>query len=264
MNDHEEIRLLLYDFAAGELLPDRRGVVESHVAGCADCRADLEGIRALLAALPDGTASPADERPASYWARFPENVEKQIRNLEAVRTAIPARRNVSARSLFPYRPAFAAAGTLGLLVAAFFAASRLALPPATAPVGDAVVSASVPPDSAVGDYFRRSKALLVGLTNLDVSEGNSIDLDAERRKSGELLDEARRLRRRPLDPRSARVIDDMERIFLKAKNIDRGHPADDVSMLREGIERNNLLFRVRMSEAAYGQASSIRTAGGEN
>jgi hypothetical protein len=35
-------------------------------------------------------------------------------------------------------------------------------------------------------------------------------------------------------------------------------------MLREGIERNNLLFRVRMSEAAYGQASSIRTAGGEN
>lgn len=264
MTDHEEIRLLLYDFAAGELLPDRRGSVETHVAGCADCRADLEGIRALLAALPGGTASPADERPASYWARFPENVEKQIRNLETAGAKVPRRRHEPARVLFPVRPVFGTAGVLGLLVATFLVVSRTALPPASAPAETAIVSAAVPADTAVGDYFRRSKALLVGLTNIDVREGSSIDLGAERRKSGELLEEARRLRQRPLDPRSARVIDDMERIFLKAKNIDPGHPADDVSMLREGIERNNLLFRVRMSEAAYGQASSTRTAGGEN
>lgn len=262
MTDHEEIRLLLYDFAAGELLPDRRGSVETHVAGCADCRADLEGIRALLAALPGGTASPADERPASYWARFPENVEKQIRNLETAGAKVPRRRQEPARVLFPVRPVFGTVGVLGLLVATFLVVSRTALPPV--PAETAMVAAFAPADTAVGDYFRRSKALLVGLTNIDVREGSSIDLGAERRKSGELLEEARRLRQRPLDPRSARVIDDMERIFLKAKNIDPGHPADDVSMLREGIERNNLLFRVRMSEAAYGQASSTRTAGGEN
>ena len=264
MTDHEEIRLLLYEFAAGELPPARREVLEGHLAGCAECRDDLGAMRAILAALPDGAAHPADERPASFWARFPENVEKQIRNLEAVRTASVAPLRETTRPPSLIRLVFGTAGVLAVLAAMFLLASRSALTPVT-PTEQAVsLPAGLRADTAVGGYFRRSKALLVGLTNLDVSGGAAVDLDAERKKSGELLDEARRLRRQPLDPRSARVIDDMEKIFLKAKNIDPGRPADDVALLREGIARNNLLFRVRMSEAAYGQASIVRTGGGDD
>jgi hypothetical protein len=123
---------------------------------------------------------------------------------------------------------------------------------------------AVPPRSdqdAVSDYFRRSKALLVGVTNRTARGEGITDLTAERRASHELIGESRRLRGRPLDARSARVIDDMEKILIKLANVDSDNPAGDVTLVREGIARTNLLFRVRMTQAAFDRPVPV-TAGG--
>lgn len=49
---HEAIREQLGAYAFDDLSPDERALVRDHLAGCAECRAELAELRAALAALP--------------------------------------------------------------------------------------------------------------------------------------------------------------------------------------------------------------------
>ncbi len=51
MNEHKEIQKLLSAYAGGDLGPDRSRGVESHLAECPDCRAELDDLRALMGLL---------------------------------------------------------------------------------------------------------------------------------------------------------------------------------------------------------------------
>ncbi|HEV7588520.1 MAG TPA: zf-HC2 domain-containing protein, partial [Longimicrobium sp.] len=60
---HEQAIERLDDYASGELPDIERRLMERHLAGCGECRAEAEAIRALLAevaALPAAVAPPAD------------------------------------------------------------------------------------------------------------------------------------------------------------------------------------------------------------
>lgn len=60
---HEQAIERLDDYASGELPDIERRLMERHLDGCGECRAEAEAIRALLAdvaALPAGIAPPAD------------------------------------------------------------------------------------------------------------------------------------------------------------------------------------------------------------
>jgi hypothetical protein len=66
-----------------------------------------------------------------------------------------------------------------------------------------------------------------------------------------LLDECRSLKRTPLDPRSERLINDMEKIFLKVANSGDENGFPELELIRDGIERENLLYKIRRAEATY-------------
>jgi len=51
MNEHAEIQKLLSAYAGGDLEPDRSRNVESHLAECPQCRAELDDLRALMGLL---------------------------------------------------------------------------------------------------------------------------------------------------------------------------------------------------------------------
>jgi len=60
---HEQAIERLDDYASGELPDIERRLMERHLEGCGECRAEAEAIRALLAevaALPTAVAPPAD------------------------------------------------------------------------------------------------------------------------------------------------------------------------------------------------------------
>ena len=60
---HEVIRHLLDDYATGELAEDARAPVEEHIASCEICRAEVEGLRRILARaaeLPKSIDPPTD------------------------------------------------------------------------------------------------------------------------------------------------------------------------------------------------------------
>jgi hypothetical protein len=109
--------------------------------------------------------------------------------------------------------------------------------------------AALASDNEVESYLRQSQALLVSLTNAKPEEEPAADLDLERAISRELLNRGRSLDGETLDPRSARVVADLNRVFLELANLDPGAEAPEVHIVLEGIRERNLLFRVRMAKA---------------
>ena len=73
MNTHEELRAMLDDFAGGELDEAGRRAVLRHLDGCAECRAEVAAVRALLDEarfLPREVAPPRD-----LWASIAPRLE---------------------------------------------------------------------------------------------------------------------------------------------------------------------------------------------
>ncbi len=77
-----EVRDRIDDAIAGRLAPAELASVEAHVAGCAECRADLEAARAL--AMPLAQLPRAIEPPPAVW----HGIEARIRPVR--RRTLPA------------------------------------------------------------------------------------------------------------------------------------------------------------------------------
>jgi Putative zinc-finger len=261
MKNHRDIQLLLYDHLQGTL-PEREGVeVDRHLRECEECRAELEDIRSILASLPEPGDAPGEHMPESYWKAFGNVVEGRIRRDGArQRNSRERMRSVAGEFLLRrWKPLVAASWTLALVLLVFLLTRQRATE--SVPLPDPVVAApSAGIDSSavrVQQYLRKSKSLLVGLTNMKVTERSPVDLSAERRTSRELAAESRLLRHQPLDARGKRLVGDLEKIFIELANATGEESVPAVDIVRAGIERENLLFKIRMAETAYGNARVV-------
>jgi anti-sigma factor RsiW len=121
------------------------------------------------------------------------------------------------------------------------------VPAASAATGRGVQYAS----DRVTQYFRRSKILLVGIANMQEDQDHQLDLSAERRTSKALVKEARFLRQQnDIDPRTRGLIEALNRILIELANLAESNQAPGVEIIRGGIRQENLLFKIRMAEAA--------------
>jgi hypothetical protein len=148
------------------------------------------------------------------------------------------------------RPQYAIAAGLaiGLLGALWF--MRTPAPePGPAP-REAIQS---PPQEMMelGRYFRKSRALLTGLSNLDPPPDLPIDLSVEREISRQLIIEGRSLRGRNLDPRSDRLIGDLDKIMKRVSTAPEAVRPPDIQTIRSDIRGQNLLVKVRVAETTY-------------
>ena len=111
---HEVIRHLLDDYVTGELPEDARPAVTEHISGCEICRAELDGLQAIVAraaALPRSIDPPSDA-----WQSIRATIE---RDKEA---AMPDRDR--SRSVFWRRPSVMAAA---IVLAAVLSSAGTAL-----------------------------------------------------------------------------------------------------------------------------------------
>ena len=264
MKNHTTIRGLLYDYVCNQLDPDRHHFVETHLASCPACSESLKRVQAAVAILRRPENSPADVQSQEYWNGFVAAVDSRIRQ-EKVSPA-PARRYmeelIGTLMMFRRRYALAAAGALAVLFVAFLVWQQLTpreeqqLAQETVKPTRAVESAS----NRMDQYLRRSKALLVGIENMKTGDGHSIDLSAERNASRNLVREARYFRRQRLDPRSQKLMGDLEKILIELSNAHETGNAPDVELLRNGIQQENLLFKIRMAENTARFANARYTA----
>jgi anti-sigma factor RsiW len=140
---HEQAIERLDDYASGELPDIERRLVERHLEGCGECRAEAEAIRALLAevaALPAAVAPPADLWQGIAGRLEPRAAGAPVRVEETNVISLDSRRKVWQ----PPRWALQIAAALVLVVGSSLVTARVMRE--RQPVGPV---ATLPPPSAV-------------------------------------------------------------------------------------------------------------------
>ena len=265
MTRHGKARRMLYDYVRGELGQEETRLVNEHIGRCRECSEEADGLRSLLLIVPDASKQPSAGLPDSYWTGFANEVMGKIGkapvSMPGIIDRIAGVLGLRGLSGMPAGlPVIARRLSLGLAAAAaaavvlYFALPELPGSPEepgptlTEGVAQAHEDSLTAFDRRLSEYFRRSKTLLVGVSNIDPAGGQSVDLDAERRISRSLLREARYLRTGPVDSRSYSLMSDLDQVMIGFANSDAGSPSPAVDMIRGGIENKNLLFKLRMQE----------------
>jgi hypothetical protein len=259
---HAAVRRLLYDSVSGSLPPELHEAVEKHLRACPKCVEHRRRLRDALALLTRTTGRPSDERPPAYWNAFARSVEERIRIADVPSSPWARIAAFLDEVLATRRPLLAVAGGALVVLVGLSFLLRPGITPTLAPPPQQTAERVVPHDTSAGEhdnrklasYFRRSKALLVGLEHLNRAHGTPVDLSTERRVSEELLREARALRSIPLDPRSAQLIGDLAR--FQADLAGPGTAAEErpLDMIQSDVRQGNLLFKVRMAEMRLARA----------
>lgn len=264
MKGHREIQILLYQLEEGTLSSLERETVLTHLQTCPDCLAEQEAIRSVVSVFARPATRPSEERPEEFWRGFANGVERRIRE----ETPLHRKLGAAVTGLFDrpivrfWRPLTAGGAALAFLLLAFFFAQQ---GPRTAIREVAGLPEIVPPSppaqtgEEISRYLERSQRLLVGLTNRRVGNDEKVDLSAERQLSRQLIREARSLQNQPLDAHSSQLVQNLERILITVANENDLSSRSDFEMIRGGIRRENLLFKVRMAEQLY---ESNRSMGG--
>jgi len=228
-----------------ELIAFREGMtaektgIPQHLAGCDECRAELERLDAVLAALDSlPVPDPGEDYGRRVWQqiapRLPENPARwwQVWMLPRRLAAIGA---VSA-----------------LVIAAFF-------------VGRISTMRSHPGDNAanqqqvrervlvvaVGQHLGRSEMMLVELSNAEPADPKQkqVNISAEQHRAEDLLEENRLYRQTALqegDAGLANVLDELERVLLDVAHSPEEVTPAQLEAIRHKIEAQGILFKVRV------------------
>ncbi len=265
MSLHRKINLLLYDYLKNEVSDVERIVIEKHLATCRRCKDDVDEIRAAIQLLSQQNIVPSDERPAEYWQQFAGMVDERLKPQSSSAATFWSDIWDDIISFVMIRPVTVSAvsGVMVLLVVAILSwhrmvPSRLHEDEKQGPQVAEISGQTIDQDIRMGNYFRKSKMLLVGITNMKLNENQPVDLSSEQKYSRALLQEARYLKNQPMDNRSAKLIGDLEKILIQLANAKEHGDGPDVEIIRGGIHQENLLFKIRVAESMF---DSSRTPG---
>jgi hypothetical protein len=233
MTRHLTDEALLLDFY-GEGTPTDRDAVRAHLDACDTCRVLEQELRAVLTAVE---TTPITEPPNGFeremWAR--------------IEPLLPVQPTPQTRWSW-FMPRLAMAASVGLLMVAAFAAGRGWQRPAAEPsapfvdnepTGERVLRA------VVGDHLERSQRVLTELVNADYAVG----APTGQARAAELVAAGRLYRRSAEQIGDAEIgglLEDLERVLVEVANGPSDITPEELSHLRQRIDDQDLLFRVRV------------------
>src|SRR5690242_274000 len=213
----------------------QRAVIAQHLAACQECRAELERIEAVLAALDTlPVPNPGDDYGRHVW--------------QQIATRLPERPARWWQEWFEPRR-FATMGALAaIIVAAFLTGWFLRdkrTPEAIAKIRERVLVV------AVGDHLNKSEMFLVGLSNVQPNSASEklVNISSEQRRAEDLLEENRLYRQTALqegDNVMASTLDELERFLLDVANSPDEITPAQLEKIRQKIEAHGILFKVRV------------------
>jgi len=255
MTRHTRIQRHLYDDITGDLPSDLHAEIEEHLRTCSTCRTARASMLQTLSLIHPPEILPSEERSDEFWQTFASRVEQRLVAKPERATGAGMRVVGDFTSLLGmrWRSAAAIAAAFAVLAGVVLLVQNRApeTEPTRAAHATAPASTVTQVDQKAARYFRRSQAVLVGLTNKKPESGNRIDLEAEREASHALAFEARILKHQMPDVQSARLVGDLERIFIGVANSSPREGNREIELIRGGIRQENLLFKVRMAQARY-------------
>jgi hypothetical protein len=226
---------LLLDFY-GESTAAERTRVRTHLEQCDECRTVNSELRAVLTAVD---TTPLTEPPSGFEREMWAKVEPLLPVREPWHTRWSG-----------MIPRLAVAASIGVLLVAAFAAGRIW---DRSPVRS---SAAIADDQAmterllrgeVEDHLERSQRMLVELVNADYEVGAPIAGD--RARAADLVAAGRLYRRSAEQIGDAEIgglLEDLERVLVEVANGSADVAPEDMGRLRQRIDDQDLLFRVRV------------------
>lgn len=230
-------------------------VVSDHLKACADCGEQFARLQRVLAAI-DVDTLPVPERSETYgrevWQRL--------------RPRLPARREGWLQRTLPdwQAPQWAMAGTFAVLLVAAFVAGRYSPRDAAAPAPAPAAAANAPEEHvrervlliAVGDHLDRSQMVLAELVNASpagpAAASASVDISGEQQWAQDLVASNRLYRQTAAQAGETNVetvLDELEPILLDIAHSPSSITADQLEILKERIEAQGLLFKIRVVES---------------
>lgn len=272
MTRRQEIEHLTTAYLFDELTETDRARFESLVDSGTIDLVELDGLRQTLNIMSLDEPAPPPDR---FWDNYYGNLLQRLSNVEAADSWTARLRYPPSRFLDRMTPrvrltaqvAFAAAVLLvGVLL------GRTVLAPDRSAVSQQNVAAGAGPSvdlaaEAAHQYLGRSKVLLLGIVHSE--NGDAADLNLPRRKemARELVMAAADLKPSLEDADMRRLhelISEIEMIMIQIANLEAEYDLPAVDMVREGVERKALLFKInveemRQLESAPGRSGRLPT-----
>ena len=225
----------LFAYREGEM--KGREVIAAHLQECGECRAELERVEEVFAAL---NAMPVPDPGEAYGAK----VWRQIAD------RLPEQNASWWGGLFAPRRLLALGTAVALLALAFYLGRKTGPNP-----GDGVADAGKVRERvlvvAVGEHLGKSEMILMELTNAQpAANGNKlINISTEQKRAEDLVEENRlyqQTARRSGDTAMASTLDELQRILLDVANSpDEVTPAQFES-IQKRIAAQGILLKVRV------------------
>ncbi|MEQ9103935.1 MAG: hypothetical protein RIE53_04495 [Rhodothermales bacterium] len=254
--DSDAIHPLLTEVALGTAGAATEQRVREHVTACPTCAKELDARRELLArVVPDRSEPPAaffDDFADSVMARIASDStpRPRLRTLPTLQSPTPSRshRRPQPGTFTPRVLAwsFRAAAAIVLIVSGIFI-GRAGQP--GVPSADVAPGPPTGPDPTVAsamDVLDRSRTLLLDIMNTEQAP----NMDLRQRAAGELAVQAAEIHGR-LDAgeqaRLAALLQELELVLLQMAHARPESGSQDVAMIREGVDRNGLLFKIELT-----------------
>ncbi len=216
----------------------QRAAISEHLAGCEECRGELERIEAVLAALDTlPVPDPGGDYGRHVWHQIaPRLAEKPGRWWQVW--------------MEPRR--LATAGAVVALIAAAFVAGRFSR---RGNASDNMANQEQVRERvlvvAVGEHLGHSERMLIELSNEapDNPKQKEVDISAEQRRAEDLLEDNRLYRQTALqegDAGLASVLDELERVLLDVAHSSGEVTPAQLEAIQKKIEERGILFKVRV------------------
>ncbi len=236
MKHLSEDQLILFHYGES----DTQEADRDHLDECSRCRSEL---RTLQRTLSEVVLEPVPERPDDYGQRVWRRIEDDLKT--------PSPR-WSWLELFRPRQLVWAAAAATLLAAVFFA-GRLSThwgvepePPSRAQVREGILLV------ALGDHLDSSQILLMEIANAPGSNSGAletVDISYERQLAEDLVGQNRLYRQtaeRVGDKATSLVLDELERMLLDIAHSPEEVDGTEFDDLRRRIEKQGVLFKVKV------------------
>jgi len=255
MSHPNEEELIAYhggEVVRGEV--SKREAIATHVADCADCRAELARIDVVFAALD---AMPVPDPGADYGQRVWQQIAHRLPERCARWWEFGASASGSLATgwrawLEPRR--LAAVGAVAALAIVAFVAGRVTKHPVIDATATSQNTAKVRERvlvMAVGDHLGRSEMMLIELGNTEPADAKQkeVNISAERRRAEDLVEENRLYRQTALeqgDTALAGVLDELERVLLDVAHSPGDITPAQLEEMQQRIAARGILFKVRV------------------
>lgn len=211
-----------------------------HVAACADCQAQVQTLRDVVALVD---RMPVPERGETYGAEVWNRIQWRM-------TSERRRKRWLA-------PLIAAAAIAVAFIAGLLVRPRMTTPSRTQPATATQVANNAKPQApdklllyVVSDHLDSSERVLLEITNADPKR--PLDVTSESKRAGELVASNRIYRQTAAqrgDTRIASVLADLEPVLVELAHSGTTLSADEVASLQRRIDSKGLLFQVRVVSA---------------